>query len=98
MGDERFGSNYWRSISVRRHAENVGVEGGDEPAREAPEPDPGRREPPEADEEFYLRAQALGFGEDDILSILTHTKGDPIPDMALAWEKVLEAETERGPW
>ena len=42
MGDERFGSNYWRSISVRRHTENVGVEGGDEPAREAMVGDQGR--------------------------------------------------------
>ena len=42
MGDERFGSNYWRSISVRRNAENVGVEGGDKPAREAVVGDQGR--------------------------------------------------------
>ena len=55
-----------------------------------PESDPGRSEPPETDEEFYLRAQALGFDEAAVLSILTHTKGDPIPDMAL-WEKVLVA-------
>ena len=42
MGDERFGSNYWHNISVHRHAKNVGVEGGDEPAREAVVGDQGR--------------------------------------------------------
>ena len=35
MDSERFGGIYWRNVSVRRDAQNIGVEGCDEPAREA---------------------------------------------------------------
>ena len=30
MNSERFGSNYWRNLSVRKNAQDIGVEGRDE--------------------------------------------------------------------